>query len=291
MSHTLTSAPLRSAKESIEDIVLRHSGRGMNILQHYLDAHYCRNAAQQILSLPKGTILLTTGFYVAGHAETDGPLGTIALAKALKQLGYTPVIITDLICNGLFEPENLTVEYVSFEADEKEYSVLLQKYAPVCLISIERCGHNLENDYANMRGISIAAQTASIDKMFELALASSILTIGIGDGGNEIGMGNLKDVISEKLSLVPCTVSVNTLIIATTSNWGAYALVAYLALLTQSDLFPTYKTIADCLTRIVSMGCVDGVTKKPENSVDGFPSNVEQEIVEALLYVSSIGAA
>ena len=47
--------------------------------------------------------------------------------------------------------------------------MLLSKYAPVCLISIERCGHNLRNDYANMRGISIAGQTAPIDKMFELA--------------------------------------------------------------------------------------------------------------------------
>ena len=34
-----------------------------------------------------------------------------------------------------------------------------------------------------MRGISIAGQTAPIDKMFELASSSSILTIGIGDGG------------------------------------------------------------------------------------------------------------
>lgn len=291
MSHTLTSASISPVTESIEDIVLRHSGRGMNILQNHLDSHYCRHAAQQILSLPRGIILLTTGFYVAGHPETDGPLGTITLAKALGRLGYTPVIVTDRICNGIFEPENLPVEYVSVHSDEKDYSMLLSKYAPVCLISIERCGHNLRNDYANMRGISIAGQTAPIDKMFELASSSSILTIGIGDGGNEIGMGNLKDIISEKLDLVPCTVMVDDLIIATTSNWGTYALVAYLALLSQYDLFPTYEKISDCLTRMVSLGCVDGVTKKPENSVDGFPPTIEKEIVEALLDASMIGAA
>ena len=169
--------------------------------------------------------------------------------------------------------------------------MILGKYAPVCLISIERCGHNLQNDYANMRGISISDQTAPIDKMFELAAASSILTIGIGDGGNEIGMGNLKDIISEKLDLVPCTVPVDDLIIATTSNWGAYALVAYLALLSQYDLFPTYEKIADCLSRMVSLGCVDGVTKKPETSVDGFPPTIEKEIVEALLDAAMVGAA
>mgnify|MGYP000805052960 FL=1 len=51
MSHTLTSASISPVTESIEDIVLRHSGRGMNILQNHLDSHYCRHAAQQILSL------------------------------------------------------------------------------------------------------------------------------------------------------------------------------------------------------------------------------------------------
>lgn len=34
-------------------------------------------------------------------------------------------------------------------------------------------------------------------------------------------MGNLKDVISKKLSLVPCVNKVDHLVIATVSNWGS----------------------------------------------------------------------
>ena len=59
-------------KETVEDIVLRHSKRGMTILRKYMGDFYCKRAAEKILELPKGNIFLTTGFYVAGHAETDG---------------------------------------------------------------------------------------------------------------------------------------------------------------------------------------------------------------------------
>lgn len=272
----------KKPETSIENIILRYSGRGMNILQEYLDRHYCRHAAEQILSLECGHILLTTGFYVAGHAETDGPPGTMALALALKKLGFIPTIITDRLCEGLFEPEDISVEYVDVVSDAQTYQNIIKRYEPVCLISIERCGRNLEEDYANMRGISIAPQTAPIDTLFDMASRSGILTIGIGDGGNEIGMGNLKEIISQKLSLNPCTVTVDELIIATTSNWGAYALVAYLELLSHSDQLLSYQTIADYIDSIVKRGCVDGVTKKPEPSVDGFSREIEEEIVTAL---------
>ena len=82
-------------KETVEDIVLRHSKRGMTILRKYMGDFYCKRAAEKILELPKGNIFLTTGFYVAGHAETDGPLGTMTLAKALRAVGYRPIIVTD----------------------------------------------------------------------------------------------------------------------------------------------------------------------------------------------------
>ena len=163
--------------------------------------------------------LPTTGFYVAGYAETDGPLGTEVLAQALKKLGYQPVIITDALCKDYFEPMGLEVEYVPFDADASFYQDLLLNRDPVGLISIERCGINSKNDYANMRGVSIRENTATIDQLFSLAHKKGLPTWGVGDGGNEIGMGNLKDVISKKLSLVPCVNKVDHLVIATVSNW------------------------------------------------------------------------
>lgn len=282
MNHTAARSSASLSDRSIEDIVLRYSGRGMTILQKYLKTGYCRHAAQKLLSLERGNVLLTTGFYVSGAAETDGPPGTLCLAMALSKLGFAPVIVTDRICEGLFESEYLLVEYVDINSDTAAYQQLLDRYKPVCLISIERCGHNMQNDYANMHGKSIAAQTAKIDTMFELAKKRNILTIGIGDGGNEIGMGNLKDIISQKMDLNPCIVPVDELIVATTSNWGAYALAAYLGLLMQEHIFPSYQELAKYLKKIVALGCVDGVTKQPQPSVDGFPLKIEKEIITAL---------
>ena len=199
MSETKT-VPKQS---SIEDIMLRYSARGMTVLREYMKKDFCKEAADRILALERGTVLLTTGFYVNGHAETDGPPGAFILAKALQKLGFSPIMITDDYCRNLFESEKIPVEYVPVNSDSGIYRELLTRYQPVCLISVERCGKTAEKDYINMRGISIASKTAPIDTMFDLARSRGILTVGIGDGGNEIGMGNLKDVIARKLQFTP----------------------------------------------------------------------------------------
>ena len=109
----------------IEDIILRHSQRGMDVLRPYMPKAFCEEAVEALLNLPHGVIFLTTGFYVAGYAETDGPLGTEVLAQALKKLGYQPVIVTDALCKDYFEPMGLEVEYVPFDADASFYQSLL----------------------------------------------------------------------------------------------------------------------------------------------------------------------
>ena len=259
-----------AGQETIEDVVLRHSKRGMTVLRGYMDSDFCKRAAQQILDLERGTILLTTGFYVAGYAETDGPLGTVVLARALKSQGFHPVIVTDQFCRGFFEPAGL------------------DDYQPVGLISIERCGRNTEDDYANMRGVSIREHTAQMDWLFIKARQRGIPTFGVGDGGNEIGMGNLKDVISGKLELVPCKVKVDTLVIATVSNWGAYAVAAYIQKMTGVRVLPKFSELKEYLARIVDMGSVDGVTKEHTLSVDGFSLDVEREILDGLKNLAAV---
>lgn len=269
-------------KGTPEEVTLRYSKRGMTLLKEYLQKDYCKRAAEKLIQAPKGNVLITTGFYVAGYAETDGPIGTLAVAKALEGLGYHGIVITDKYCEGFFELKNISVEYVAIDADQSVYEEILEKYRPVYMISIERCGHNLENEYANMRGDSITGQTACIDTLFELAAEKKIPTIGVGDGGNEIGMGNVRQVILEKLELNPCVVTVDDLIIATTSNWGAYALAAYMAKLSGRPVFITYEEIEEYMAQIVALGCVDGVTKQKKMGTDGFSMEIEKEIITFL---------
>lgn len=267
----------------IEEIILRHPGRGMDILAQYVPDNFCEEAIHRFLELPQGNVLLTTGFYVAGYAETDGPMGTYFLAKHLNYLGYSATIVTDELCKGYFDGVN--TEYVALDADEKTFSDLLEKYHPVCCISVERCGMNSQGDYANMRGVSIREHTAPIDKMFELATEKGIYTMGVGDGGNEIGMGNLQKEISERLSLVPCVTKVDHLIIATVSNWGAFGMMAYLDRLAGTKHFPPYEEFKRYLDKTVAMGSVDGVSKEHVGTVDGFSQEIEKKIVDDLYAV------
>lgn len=257
----------------IENLILRHSGRGMDILRPYLAEDYCTDAASAILRWKRGTVLLTTGFFVAGHAETDGPPGTLFLANALRHCGFQPVIVTDAPCKGYFEAFGLPVRYAAYDASEDFFAALLREVSPVGLIAVERCGENIHGDYANMRGVSIADHTAPIDRMFALAECP---TVGIGDGGNEIGMGNLAQVITQQLSLVPCKVGVDHPIIATVSNWGALGLAAALGWLPEEQEF--LRAYAHC----VELGYVDGITKRCELGEDGFSMNVGLQLLREM---------
>lgn len=219
---------------------------------------------------------------MGGYAETDGPLGTVAVALALEKLGFHPVIVTDRYCKGFFEVKNLDVEYVPIGVDGTIYDEILTKYQPVYLISIERCGRDSSRQYRNMRGICITQETAGLDQLFELAAKRKIPTIGVGDGGNEIGMGNLQDVISRDLNINPCVVPVDDLIIATTSNWGAYAIAAYLQILSGEEVLVSFTEIEKYLRQIINIGSVDGVTGKREMGVDGFNMIIEKEILDSL---------
>lgn len=270
--------------ETIEDIILRHGQRGMDILRPYCDENFCEAAARCIDGAPRGSVLLATGFYIAGCGigETDGPPGTVFLAKALEVLGFTPILLTDDHCETFFTCEGLTTVCPSVNDGDAYYEALLDECKPTLLISIERCGKNTQGDYANMRGVSIADHTAKIDRIFELGAARGIPTIGVGDGGNEIGMGNVAPVIAEKLSLAPCNVTVEHLVLATVSNWGAYGLCACLERFSGKKLLPDYPTVMEYLDRIVALGCVDGVTKTQTSTVDGYSTETKREILDAL---------
>jgi len=106
-------------------------------------------------------------------------------------------------------------------------------------------------------------------------------TIGIGDGGNEIGMGafswsELHPLIAGNLGRrIACRIATDWTIIAGTSNWGAFALAAAVALLrNRSDLLSTWTAARhrDLLEQMVVNGpAVDGVTREPTATVDGLP--------------------
>ena len=274
----------------IEDIIMSYSNRGMPILREHLPKNYCKESAEYILSWKKGVIFIATGFYVAGHAETDGPPGALILCLILKKLGYIPVILTDKYCQNFFEKYDIKIIYMDIKMENENKINFIERtikeYNPKGMISIERCGLNTENKYANMRNISIDEHTAEID-LFFFFFYKKIPTIGIGDGGNEIGMGNLENIIKNNLELIPCKIKVDKLIISSVSNWGGYGLAAYLCLLTKNKEFfeSVEETVKNYIKYIVSIGSVDGVTHDNKEKVDGNDIDIELNIIRSLLKV------
>jgi hypothetical protein len=84
---------------------------------------------------------------------------------------------------------------------------------------------------------------------------------------------------------VRCTVGADALVVAGTSNWGAAAIVAGLALrLGRPDVLAV---IDDCrgrdlVDRLVAAGGVDGVSRLPTPTVDGLDWEKYQGVVDEM---------
>lgn len=258
----------------IEDIIIQHGTRGIQTIVPYLPKQYCSLAAEQLWHTPKGNIFILTGFAVNGKGETDGPPGSYFLYLALKKLGYTPYIITDELSYAYFH----TIAPCLLYTHNTSAEYLLHTYAPTALISIERCGRYHDGLYYNMRKKDISALTPPMD---DLILQSSALTIGIGDGGNEIGMGNVLSPLAS-LDIIPSIVPCQHLIAATVSDWGAYGLIAALEHISHTPLLPSAPQIKQYIQYIVAQGAVDGLSGQNIAKIDGFEPEMECNIVAQL---------
>jgi hypothetical protein len=273
--------------ETIEDIVLDHDRRGISALRPHVAADFCTRAADLILGSP-GTALVVTGFYIldAGASETDGPPGAVVIGEALAELGYKVVYVSDRhtvpSLNDVAGDAADVVEYPITSAEGSEvFAVnLLSRYSPSVVISIERCGATSEGEYLNMHGRDIGDYNARTDLLF----TGHDRTVGIGDGGNEIGMGNHADVVAATESLVgkPCVTKTSELVIASTSNWGGYGLVAALSERSGKNVLASVKREADILDGFVEAGLVDGMTQDNVPMVDGFSQEENSAIVQRL---------
>ncbi len=258
---------------AIDDIVLENDRRGVSALRPHVPADSCDRAAALILRNP-GAALIVTGFYILapGAPETDGPPGALAIGGALERLGYDVRYVTDVhgapILRAVGVPADDLVEFpITGDGESRAFAErLVEELRPSALISIERCGLSWDGLYRNMRGRDITPYTARTDYLFYGHPAS----VGIGDGGNEIGMGALASVIPTVGSLVsePAMTRTTELILSSVSNWGGYGLAAALSLRTGRNLLPSVEAEREWIRRAVDAGAVDGVLGESRYGVD-----------------------
>ena len=271
---------------AIEDIILDRDRRGISALRQYLPDNFCEQAAQLVLDNP-GRMLICTGFYIldAGAPETDGPPGAYFLGQALQALNNPVTYVTDRHTSFLFKelvgPEDVVEFPITDDIASQRFAEdLLARLQPSVVVSIERCGITGNGRYLNMRGVDISQYNAKLDYL----VLRHDTTVGIGDGGNEIGMGNLAEQIPsiDTLPREPTTTPVTRLVIASVSNWGGYGLIAAMSQLTQRNLLPTVHAEEDLIRHMVDRGAVDGMAAQPVYSVDGFPLEENRQTLERL---------
>lgn len=268
-----------SGNSSIEDIILNHDRRGISALRPFLPSSFCEDAARFILEKSgtrNKTALITTGFFIlsAEAPETDGPPGAIALSRALQQLGFEVIYVSDrygiplLTFDGV-RPKQVIEFPISDHAVSRDFARgVLADVKPDVLIAVERCGFTAGNRHLNMTGKDISDFTAKIDYLF----LSQENTLGIGDGGNEIGMGSFTRQIKSLANLPsdPAVTPTHKTIISSVSNWGAYGLITALSRLSRRDLLPSVEWAGGLLTELVARGAVDGISGETKCTVDGF---------------------
>jgi Domain of unknown function (DUF4392) len=111
------------------------------------------------------------------------------------------------------------------------------------------------------------------------------VTIGIGDGGNEIGMGHVRARVVRDVphgARIASVVRTDHLIVAGTSNWGAWGLTAHLTLATGRDLLHDPDDEGRLTRAMIAAGGLDGLTGAATPSVDSLPVAVHQALLGAL---------
>lgn len=236
----------------------------------------CRSIAEH----PAPKVGIVTGFMIPSveppTGETDGPPGSIFLAEALDGLGIPVRLASDAsglraLQIGIYSrklTDRITIHDLSKGTSANWTDGLTH------LIALERSGPNYEIVNRTMRGTDITSLTSPAHWFFEKP--QPYVTIGIGDGGNEIGMGKIpREVIAQNIpngDQVACMIATDHLIVCGISNWGGYALAAGVMRLRQqvrSELFDANRERLLLELLVKHAPLVDGVTGKFTPTVDG----------------------
>jgi hypothetical protein len=270
-------------------------------------------AAARLLasSVARGdVVLILSGFLIRdyGRPETDGPIGAAVLGRALALgLGAVPVAVSEAAClaslEACFAAAGLvpgTLEdlqrgrnrcaFTAFPVDAREAEQtatrLLDALAPRAVIAIERPGAGADGEYHGGGGFTISSFTAKTDVLFELAQARGIPTIGIGDLGNELGLGVVAAEVRAHVPLgdvIAARRAADVAVVANISNWGAYGVAACLAaMIGDESIFHDGAAEARLIEACVRAGAIDPVGGQLRAWVDGTDATANAALVDLL---------
>ncbi len=280
-------------------------------------------AAREILErVQKGDrVLLITGFVVPPwlRAEHDGPAGAVTLARALNLgLDAVPVIagekqvierMAPLAEACGFEvspyaeaeafPRRLALSElpVDDEAARRWAVEILDETRPSMIITIEKASPNEKGVYHSGVGYDMTPVAGKVQYVMAEAADRGIYTVGIGDGGNEVGMGCIKETVKRVLPTgsscgCPCgagthsDIATDLLMVAMVSNWGCYAIEALLAVARGRTEIMHDRTLEDrVFNAAVSAGYIDPAAGFAMDCGDAVDKNVHLAMVDIMRFI------
>ncbi|HKW04674.1 MAG TPA: glutamate cyclase domain-containing protein, partial [Nitrososphaerales archaeon] len=253
--------------------------------------------------------------------ETDGPVGAVSLARSLNfALNLVPIIVTE---KSSVEKMSLLLEAAGFRVREfdnlgnvprraavlpftldpqeakSDAERLIRMTNPSSTIAIEKASPNRAGVFHSGVGVDVSPLCAKVDALIEFAKSSGVPTIGIGDAGNEIGMGCIEEEVRKLLPTgndcgCPChlgvasSIKTDSLIVAGTSNWGAPAIEALLAFhLKARELLHDARFEEYLIERAGALGFINPASGFGESGVDGIPASVHGSLINVLNFVVS----
>jgi hypothetical protein len=263
-------------------------------------------------------VIVLTGFPIMPYelVETDGPVGAAAIARSLNvAFSARPILLTEPAfvpplresCRaaGLNVYERIedcrgvpAAVVAPFTMDPSEAPAmartLLDALEPTAVVAVERVGRNRAGLHHSGRGVPLLHLTAKLDHLFEQARERGIATIGIGDLGNELGLGSLRPTVEAATAFgarclcpceagMACDVPSDVPVVAGVSNWGAYAVGAALAyLLDDPDILHGPPIEEEMLRACAAGGAIDGPTGRPIGWVDGIATDYHVRLIAQL---------
>lgn len=245
-------------------------------------------ACRSLLASHEVAADVDTGFYIpTGQPpayETDGPLGAVFLLRSLGAILAQVAAFSPPDCGKAIHAGAVAAHLLVDSRQLETHGVLTQVvqcgdwpgYQSFHSIALEHVGRARDGRYYSMRGRDITQFTPTTDNGY-LERNPDTVTIGIGDGGNEIGMGKIPhETIVKNIpngDLIHCVVPTDHLIVAGVSNWGAYALAAGVFVLRgvtpPPDLFDPETELRILEVMVKEGPLVDGVTGRQTATVDG----------------------
>ncbi|MBJ7602381.1 MAG: DUF4392 domain-containing protein [Candidatus Dormibacteraeota bacterium] len=233
-------------------------------------------------------VYLTTGVVSPPslpRGETDGPLGLAAVARALSlRTSAGLVVLTE---EAGLEPLRATLdaagagescEVCSFPIDPQLAQAQAEALAPQigALFVIEKIGPTPDGSLRRAGGQDVSQHLARVDLLMAELRRRKVLTIGVGDLGNEIGLGGIRRaaVAAQPLGELIATVTeCDVPVVATCSNWAGFGVAAAMAGLRRDlSLLVDGRLHKAMLNACCDAGGHDSAAEAPIPAVDGIPA-------------------